>query len=120
MSNLQEPTSAAPHRDPCHPYSRFGISVGVALLIESLAMRKLAIALLLTACLAPAQSVVGLRILFGLEGKIGDQWDGSVTAQGARITSVEPWRFDSGDQMGSNNSWKASVHAMRTFGGAQQ
>ena len=50
----------------------------------------------------------------GIDGKIGDKWDGSVTAEGARVTSVEPWRFDAGDAMGADHSWKASIHAMRT------
>ena len=63
---------------------------------------------------------MGVRILLGLDGKIGDKWDGSVTAEGARVTAVEPWRFDSGDEMNADHSWKASIHQMRTFGGAQQ
>jgi hypothetical protein len=83
-------------------------------------MTKLALALLLATTSALAQNAVGVRILFGLDGKIGDKWDGSVTAEGARITSVEPWRFDAGDEMGPNHSWKASIHTIRLFGGAQQ
>ncbi|HEY3840898.1 MAG TPA: DUF3604 domain-containing protein [Bryobacteraceae bacterium] len=82
-------------------------------------MRRLAILLLLALPL-PAQNAIGVRILMGMNGKIGDKWDGSVTASGARITSVEPWRFDTGDAMGPNHSWKASIHSMRRFGGAQQ
>ena len=81
-------------------------------------MRRLAILALLAAPLL-AQNAVGIRILLGMGGKIGDKWDGSATAEGARITSVEPWRFDSGDEMHSDHSWKAMIHPMRTFGGAR-
>ncbi len=81
--------------------------------------RRVATLVLLAAPLSLAQSSVGLRILLGVDGKIGDKWDGSATAEGARLTSVEPWRFDAGDEMQPNHSWKAAVHAMRVFGGAQ-
>ncbi len=82
-------------------------------------MRTLATLALLAAPLL-GQNAVGVRILLGIDGKIGDRWDGSATAEGARITGVEPWRFDEGDQMQPNNSWKASIHAIRLFGGGQQ
>ncbi len=82
-------------------------------------MRRLALLALLAAPLL-AQNAVGVRILLGLNGKIGDKWDGSVTAEGARITSVEPWRFDAGDEMHADHSWKATLHAMRVFGGARR
>ncbi len=82
-------------------------------------MRRLAIVALLATPLL-AQNAVGIRILMGIEGaKLGDKWDGSATAEGARITSVEPWRFDVGDAMQPNNSWKVAIHTMRVFGGAQ-
>ena len=76
--------------------------------------------LFLPAAQAQQKRAVGVRILLGMEGKAGDKWDGSATATGARITSVEPWRFDVGDAMGPNNSWKASIHPIRLFGGAQR
>ena len=82
-------------------------------------MRRLLL-LLLAAPLALAQNVVGVRILFGVEGRAGDKWDGSVTAEGARVTSVEPWRFDAGDEVKADHSWKAAIHPMRRFGGAAQ
>jgi hypothetical protein len=63
-------------------------------------MRRLALLLFLAAPLGVAQNAVGIRILMGLDGKIGDKWDGSVTAEGAHITAEEPWRFDAGDAMG--------------------
>jgi hypothetical protein len=83
-------------------------------------MRRLALLMALAAPVGLAQNAIGIRILLGLEGKLGDKWDGSVTASGARVTSVEPWRFDIGDAMGPNNSWKAAVHPIRLFGGAQR
>jgi len=83
-------------------------------------MRRLALLMLFAASLAPAQNAVGIRILLGIDGKIGDKWDGSVSAEGANVTSVEPWRFDAGDEMGADHSWKASIHAIRLFAGANQ
>ena len=65
------------------------------------------------------QNAVGVRVLFGIDGKIGDRWDGNAAADGARVTSVELWRFDTGDEMQPNNSWKATIHAIRLFAGAQ-
>ena len=79
-------------------------------------MRRLAILALLAAPLSYAQNAVGVRILLGVEGKFGEKWDGSATAEGAHVTSVEPWRFDEGDEMHPNHSWKATLHPMRTFG----
>ena len=66
-----------------------------------------------------AQNAVGIRILMGIDGKVGDRWDGSATGDGARVTSVEPWRFDTDDEILPNNSWKATLHRIRLFGGAQ-
>jgi hypothetical protein len=82
-------------------------------------MRRLALLALLSTPLL-AQNAVGIRILLGIGGKIGDKWDGSATAEGAHIASVEPWRFDAGDEMRPDHSWKIMVHNMRVFGGAQQ
>jgi hypothetical protein len=80
--------------------------------------RFLAVSLLFVSSCA-AQNAVGLRVIFGLGGKVGDRWDGSVSAEGARVTAVEPYRFDAGDEMVNATSWKATVHLMRAFGGAR-
>ena len=62
----------------------------------------------------------GVRVVFGL-GDSGDiKWDGSVTARGASITSLEGWRFDAQDGIIPPNSWRASIHRIRLFGGGQQ
>src|ERR1700722_14445012 len=90
-----------------------------SLLTQSLPMRRLAFLALLVSPLL-AQNAVGVRILMGVENsKVGDKWDGSATAEGARVTSVEPWRFDVGDEMLPDHSWNLTIHRMRTFGGAQ-
>ena len=56
----------------------------------------LALALLFE--VAPACATVAVRILLGV-GDRPDQLDGGVTVRGARITAVEPWRFDGDDAM---------------------
>src|SRR5258707_10277970 len=76
--------------------------------------------LLLTAALSFAQSKTGVRILLGLTDRESTTWDGSVTARGGRITTVEPWRFDAQDALLTDNAWKCSTHPPRLFGGGQQ
>jgi hypothetical protein len=83
-------------------------------------MGRLVSILLLVASSCAAQNAVGIRILFGLGGKAGDKWDGSVAAEGARISLVEPYRFDAGDEMQGATSWKAAIHITRTFGGLRK
>ncbi|MBI3693274.1 MAG: hypothetical protein HY238_00325, partial [Acidobacteria bacterium] len=67
---------------------------------------------------APAGAAVGVRILLGVGDTAATNWDGGVTARGARIVSVEPWRFDGDDAMLPGNRWKMSTHQVRLFGGA--
>ncbi len=52
----------------------------------------------------PAQAAVGVRLLLGVTDSESAKWDGSVAAKGARITSIEPWRFDTGDALLSAGS----------------
>jgi hypothetical protein len=66
-----------------------------------------------------AQSKVGVRILLGVTDQATTKWDGSVQASGARITSIEPWRFDGQDAMAGSNAWKCETHPPRLFGAAQ-
>ncbi|MFN7936049.1 MAG: hypothetical protein U0R19_22150 [Bryobacteraceae bacterium] len=78
--------------------------------------------LLIFIALAPAlcaQNRIGVRILLGLTDRQPTRWDGSVRATGARITSVEPWRFEQQDSI-SGTSWKCSTRAPRLFGAAGQ
>ncbi|MBI3698809.1 MAG: hypothetical protein HY238_28720, partial [Acidobacteria bacterium] len=67
---------------------------------------------------APAGAAVGVRILLGVGDTAATNWDGGVTARGARIVSVEPWRFDGDDTLLPGNRWKMSTHQVRLFGGA--
>ncbi|MGH9721371.1 MAG: TolB family protein [Bryobacteraceae bacterium] len=68
--------------------------------------------------LLPAEPV-GVRILLGLTDKDPVRWDGAVTARGAKITAIEPWRFETEDSLGAGNTWKMSTRAIRLFGAAQ-
>src|SRR5580700_5970368 len=63
-----------------------------------------------------AHGASGVRILLGAGDETETKWDGGVTARGATITAVEPWRFDTGDAMEPGNAWKMSTHAARRFG----
>ena len=66
-----------------------------------------------------AQGAVGVRILLGVGEATDAKWDGEVSATGANIVSVEPWRFDRGDTMRPGNAWRMSTHPVRRFAGAQ-
>jgi len=65
-----------------------------------------------------ANGATGVRILLGTGDQTETKWDGSITARGATITAVEPWRFDSGDSMEPGNAWKMSTHEPRRFAAA--
>src|SRR6266849_5550427 len=67
---------------------------------------------------APAVAAVAVRILLGVGDAAETNWNGGVTVRGARITAVEPWRFDGDDAMLPGNRWKMSTHLMRRFGTA--
>ncbi len=67
---------------------------------------------------APASAATAVRILLGVAESAETNWNGGVTARGARITAVEPWRFDGDDAMLPGNRWKMSTHLMRRFGTA--
>src|SRR5580658_9349911 len=54
------------------------------------------------------------RILLGTTDEKATQWDGSVTARGAEVQTVEGWRFERPDAV-SGTSWKASSRAPRLF-----
>src|SRR5580704_281613 len=78
---------------------------------------KLSLALALfswNAILAQPAQGPGVRILLGLTDAKPVQWDGSVTARGAEIQSVDGWRFERPDGV-SGASWKASSRQPRLF-----
>jgi hypothetical protein len=60
----------------------------------------------------------GVRVVFGHGDKLETRWDGSVTARGAQVRAVEPWRFEPPDALEGGNSWKAQIHTIRLFGSA--
>jgi hypothetical protein len=61
----------------------------------------------------------GVRVILGLGDTEPVRWDGSATARGARIASLEPWRFDGADALNGASSWKMSTHPIRLFGGGR-
>jgi hypothetical protein len=56
----------------------------------------------------------GVRILLGMTDEKPTPWDGSVTARGAEVQSVNGWRFERPDAV-SGASWKASSRQPRLF-----
>jgi hypothetical protein len=74
----------------------------------------LAVALLAEA--VPAGAAVAVRVLLGVGDQADTDWSGGVTARGATIASVEPWRFDTGDAMQPGNRWKMKSRRVRLFG----
>ena len=81
-------------------------------------LRRYAAVPLLMALAASANAAVGVRVLLGLTDSKTTNWDGSATANGARIVSIEPWRFEGKDAI-SGNQWTMSTHPIRLFGGAR-
>src|SRR4029077_19368841 len=78
--------------------------------------RHFAIVPLLLVVAAPATPATGVRILLGLTDTESTKWDGGATARAARITSIEPWRFEGKDAI-NGNQWTVSTHNIRLFGG---
>ena len=78
--------------------------------------RLTAICAAFTIC-ATCQAAVSVRLLLGLTDRDSVKWDGSVTARGATVSLIEPWRFEGQDEV-SGTSWRCSTHRMRAFGAA--
>ncbi len=63
-----------------------------------------------------ARAAAGVRVVFGVGDRAEVKWDGSAAARGGHIASIEPWRFEGSDAI-RGNSWTASTHIIRLFGG---
>jgi hypothetical protein len=44
-----------------------------------------------------------VRVMLGVSDEASSNWDGSVTADGASITRLDPWRFGKDDQINPDN-----------------
>ncbi len=85
------------------------------LLLLAMPRRYFVLAALLCGA-SSAHAAVGVRILLGLTDTAADtKWDGNVTARGATISSIEPWRFEGGDKI-SGHDFQISTHDIRLFG----
>ena len=82
-------------------------------------MSRLTTLILLAALSSAAHAATGVRLLLGLTDKAAAKWDGGVSARGARIVSLEPWRFEGEDAI-TGNQWRISTHSVRLFGGLIQ
>jgi hypothetical protein len=64
-------------------------------------------------CSLPAFSLeIGVRIRFGLTDKEPKKWDGSATVSAGTIERIDGWRFEDGDELQPNSSWKASTRTL--------
>ena len=81
-------------------------------------MRAILAFLLCAAPVAMAQGPAAVRILLGANSPQPQRWDGSVSAQGGTIASLDPWRFEGADSI-SGTSWKMASRPPRVFNGAQ-
>ena len=66
-----------------------------------------------------AQAQIGIRVLFGINDTESVRWDGTIAAQGARIVSLEPWRFEGTDAI-VGSTWHANTRAIRLFNAGTQ
>lgn len=82
-------------------------------------MPRILLLLWIASAVLSAQNKIGVRILLGLTDSETVRWDGSVTARGAKVTAVEPWRFERADSI-SGTSWKCVTRGPRLFGQAGQ
>jgi hypothetical protein len=71
------------------------------------------------AAIASGQTPISIRVLLGATDTESATWDGGVTARGANITVIEPWRFEGTDRL-DGNRWRVSTHVARRFGAANQ
>jgi Protein of unknown function (DUF3604) len=67
-------------------------------------------------CLSlPAGAQIGVRVLLGVTDEASVNWDGSVSADGTRVTRLDPWRFGKDDELKPDNSWKVSTRPVLSF-----
>ena len=69
------------------------------------------------ACAAHAQ--VSIRILFGVGDSESVRWDGAIAAQGGKIASLAPWRFEGTDAI-VGATWHLNTHPIRLFNAGTQ
>jgi hypothetical protein len=62
---------------------------------------------------------VSVRILLGVGDTESVRWDGTIAAQGGKIASLTPWRFEGADAI-VGSTWHLSTHPIRLFNGGTQ
>ena len=66
-----------------------------------------------------AQNPASIRVLVGLGDEAVVRWDGTVQVRGAKLTSMEPWRFEGTDAI-VDSTWHISTHPVRLFNAGTQ
>ncbi len=72
--------------------------------------------ILLAAFSLHCYAATGVRVVFGLTDTSETRWNGSATVRAGHLAEIEPWRFEGNDAI-QGNSWTASTHEIRLFGG---
>jgi hypothetical protein len=81
-------------------------------------IRRISTALGIVPLVATALNAqVSVRVLLGIGDAASIRWDGTIAAQGAKIDSIEPWRFEGTDAI-VGSTWHVSTHPARLFAGA--
>jgi hypothetical protein len=57
----------------------------------------------------PAPATQSFLVILGIGDKVATTWDGSITATGAKIRSLQGWRFGATDGVFGTSSWKLST-----------
>lgn len=63
----------------------------------------------------PAKAQIGVRVLLGVTDEAATKWDGSVSAEGTRVTRLDPWRFGKEDAINDDGSWQISTRPVLSF-----
>jgi hypothetical protein len=66
-----------------------------------------------------ADAQVTIRILLGSGDAESVRWDGTIAAQGGKIASLAPWRFEGADAI-VGSAWHLNTHPIRLFNGGTQ
>src|SRR5579871_4394398 len=57
----------------------------------------------------PSPPSLSFLVAFGIGGTAGVNWDGTVTATGGTIQSLQGWRFSGADSIQGTTGWKLST-----------
>ncbi len=85
---------------------------------RGLAFRRVPVMLgLILAPTAALEAQISFRMLLGVGDTASIRWDGTITPEGAKIDSIESWRFEGTDAV-VGSTWHVTTHPARLFAGS--